>query len=85
MNQEFPSTLGECGAAGTEQHLARFDHCRVLAAIRRAMNQILHAAQLQRDLVGRIDVKVPALFAPATQECDGLGVLREHTRPLPSA
>jgi hypothetical protein len=39
------------------------------------VNKILHSAQLQRDLVGRIDVKIPTLFAPAAQKGDGFRIL----------
>jgi hypothetical protein len=39
------------------------------------VNKILYPAQLQGDLVSRIDVKIPPLFAPAAQKGNGVRIL----------
>src|SRR5919108_2988169 len=40
---------------------------------------MLYSAQLQGNFVSRIDMKIPALFAPAAQECDGFRILPQHS------
>jgi hypothetical protein len=65
-------------AGGTKEELAGFYVGCLFFAIGCPIDQMLYAGQLQRHFVSRIDVEIPALFAPAAQECDGLGILPQH-------
>jgi len=65
-------------AGGAKQDLTGLNHRCLLLAFGRQVNQVLDTGELQRYFVGRIDVKIPALFAPAAQERDGLRVLPQN-------
>jgi hypothetical protein len=59
-------------------HLPGLDVRGSFLAIGRPVDKVLYAGQLQRDLIGRINVKVPAFFAAAAQKCDGFRILPQN-------
>src|SRR6266508_2573082 len=63
---------------GTKEDLAGFYVGRLFFAVGCSIDQMLHAGQLQRHFVRRVDMKIPAFVAPAAQERDGFRILPQH-------
>jgi hypothetical protein len=64
---------------GAEQDLAGFDVSRVFFASFIAVNEMLHAGELQGDFIRRVDMKIPAFFAAAAQKGNRLRILPQHS------
>src|SRR5688572_1935183 len=62
-------------AARTKQHLAGFYDRGLLLAFTVDIDKILHAAQLQSDLIAGVDVEILALLATAAEKRQRLGIL----------
>ncbi len=62
-------------AARAKQHLAGFDDRGLLLAFAVDIDKILHAAQLQSDLIAGVDVEIFALLATAAEKRQRLGIL----------
>ena len=62
-------------AARTKQHLAGFDDRGLLFALAIYIDKILHAAQLDCDLIAGVDVEIFALLATAAEKRQRLGIL----------
>ena len=62
-------------AAWAEKHLTGLDDRGLLFAFGREINQVLHAAQLQRYFVAGIDVEVLSLSAAAVEKGERFGIL----------
>ena len=69
-------------AGGAEQDLPGFDIGGFFFPLGRSIDQMLDTSQLQRHLVGWVDVKVPTLLAPAAEERNRLGVLPQNPAGL---
>ena len=62
-------------AARTKQHLAGFDDRGLLLAFAVDIDKVLHAAQLQSDLIAGVDMEILALLATAAEKRQRLGIL----------
>lgn len=65
-------------AGGTKDHLTGVKGRRLLPAVRRQVDEVLHTAELQRDFIARIHMEIFSLFATAAEKRQGLGVLPEN-------
>jgi hypothetical protein len=86
LEDDEPGVLLESRRVGhsgwAEEDLAGFDVSGVLFAGFVTINEMLHAGELQCNFVRRVDVKIPALFTPATQKRDRFRILPQDTPPF---